>query len=320
MLIKTKLSGHFRLEVRNAYTHQLTKVREFDNLITNNGLDAYGLGYDYTLGRCWIGKSTKAPSVSDARLGAAIAYTDGASNINQCKMIAPTAPNWITSSKTNYRFAAGEATGDITEVGISTRNDPGNDKYALWSRALILDNRGYPTSLTVLEDEYLDVYYTLNLHPNLEDTAFSFNLGGETYNCVSRIANAQDARCRSASGNIFGQLNFGNGITIRNVYNSNVLGTINQTIQEATKFTATNGAHSISEYILGSHYRDCTVVFDVNTGNIEGGISGIEIGPKDSASTQLVLYNQISLDHPIPKDTTNAIKFVLRSSWSRYES
>ena len=77
-MIKTGFSGEFRIEVRNAYTHQLTKVREFTNTITDAGLNAYGAGYTGLLGRCWVGSGNTPISTSNTGLSKVIAYSDGA--------------------------------------------------------------------------------------------------------------------------------------------------------------------------------------------------------------------------------------------------
>lgn len=320
MLIKTAFSGRFRLEVRNAYTHQLTKVREFNNTITNAGLDSYGNNVAGNLGRCWIGTGTTTPTINDTVLANSRAFANGAANNEQCSLLAPTEPNWTPSAKLKYRFEAGTATGEVSEVGISTRAEPTANNFILWSRALVTDAYDRPSSVTVLEDEYLDVFYILKLHTNLKDTSFTFNLGGETYNCVNRIAKAQDTRCLVAAGSTFGQLNFSSGISIKAIFNSNKLGTINESIKDYDQTSLINVTPSLSAYVNGTFYRDSVVIFDVNTGNLADGITGLELGPANTGQPQLILYNQISLDKPILKTKDNAIKFTLRSSWGRYSS
>ena len=320
MLIKTAFSGRFRLEVRNAYTHQLTKVCEFNNTITNAGLDSYGNNVAGNLGRCWIGTGTKSATINDISLGNPRTFTNGAANTDQCSFLAPVEPDWSPSAKLKYRFEAGTATGEISEVGISTRNEPSNTGFVLWSRALVTDAFNRPSSLTVLNDEYLDVYYIVKLHINLEDIPFTFKLGSETYNCVNRIAKAQDTRCLAGVGSTFGQLNIADGVSIKAIFDSNKLGTINQSIQDYDKTAIITTTPTLDTYTSGTYYRDSTVIFDVTTGNLPNGIKGLEIGPTNTSKPQLLLYNQISLDKAIPKNADNAIKFTLRSSWGRYPS
>lgn len=311
-MIKTGFSGEFRIEVRNAYTHQLTKVREFTNTITDAGLNAYGAGYTGLLGRCWVGSGNTPISTSNTGLSKVIAYSDGAGT-NEVQILAPAQPNWVAGAKLKYHFEPGKIVGNITEVGIGTRNESSANNYALWSRALVLNSDGSPSSITVLADEYMDVYYILKLHPNLEDIKFSFDLNGVVYNCVARPANVQNTRCNVDNGN----LSFGTGITILNVYNSNTLGAITETIKGFDKYVAPNGSQTIDPYTAGNFYRDCTIVIPVNNGNIDGGIKGLDIGPNGNGN-QLMSYTQVSLDKAIPKTKDNAIKFVLRTSWSRY--
>lgn len=321
-MINIGFSGHFRLEVREAGTDNLKKVREFDNLITNSGLDSYGFNYNKNIGGCWVGTGTNTPAVTDTSLGNPLAFatTDyyGSGNSN----IAPKAPDWVSSSILKYRFAVGAATGNLTEVGITTRDKVG-DKYVLWSRALILNEQGIPTSLTVLENEYLDVYYTVKLHPYLGDIDFTFNMDDEPYQCTARLAYIGESELRGAAGGLgpYG------GFCISRVFNSNELGDITKGLSGDDAYINTYYAGKIglvNSYIPGTYYLDYYQPINLDAGNVEGGIKGLHIsnegvGNYNTITDTIVITTQISLDHPILKDNTNAIKMSFRHSWGRYE-
>ena len=325
MIIETLLSGRFRLVVRNAYTHRITKTCEFNNVITNNGLNNYGYVIAKNLGRCWVGSGNTPPTANDDKLEHALAYTDGGDR-DQCSIIAPSEPNWICTGKLQYRFEPGTIIGDIREIGISNRTTPKDketgattDTFSLWSRALITNSKGEPITITILPDEYLDVFYLLKMHPKNEDIPFSFNLGGVVYNGVSRLAWVQNTRCNIYNDREFGQLNFGTGITVKTVYNSNILGEIYESIKGSTRYATIPNNQSQDEYEENFFYRDCEAVIGLNDGNIEGGIWGLELGPANGTATQMISYSQIALDKPIPKNNTNAIKFTIRCRWGRYD-
>lgn len=311
-MIKTGFSGKFRLEVRNVHTHQITKVREFNNTITDAGLNGYGKGTANLLGRCMVGAGTSIASTTATGMGSVIASVNGAGS-GQVQLLAPVEPEWSAGVKLKYRFEAGSITTPISEIGICNRKDHGATDFVLWSRTLITDANGTPTSLTILADEYLDVYYILNLHLDLTDKASSFDLNGVNYNYTARAAMVQSSLVNVADGN----LHFANGITIKNVFNGNTLGQITESIREYTKSANPSCSVSLSPYIDGTFQRDCIAEIATGNGNIDGGILGLEIGPNGNGN-QLHVYSQIALDKAIPKDSSKSIKFTLRSSWGRY--
>lgn len=314
-MISFGISGHFRLEARNAEHHNIMRVREFDNLIVNQGLDAYGICNDrYLLNNCHVGTGMAEPSVTDVGLGVPLATTSGLQETNH---IAPVAPDWISSRVNRYRFAVGAATGNISEVGI------GGENY-FWSRALVLDEQGAPSPITVLSNEYLDVIYTLRLHPVLDDVAFSFELGGVTYNGIARPQEIQGSHISGSSNlAVNGGIVPNSGIEIFTGYKGGQLGSITQTPQSYER-SASNfvSAYSIKEYILGSYQRDFQMTLGLDACNI-GGIDMMTIGPRGvgnygTIGAQLALWTQLRFDKTIPKDNTNAIQFTIRAKWSRW--
>src|SRR5690606_8917143 len=93
------------------------------------------------------------------------------------------APYYTWMRKT-FRFAAGVATGNLSEVGISWLTTG-----ALFSRALILDSGGLPTTITVLADEVVDVTYEFRIMAKTDDetgsVTFTGSIGG-TYDWTMR--------------------------------------------------------------------------------------------------------------------------------------
>ena len=177
--VTMKMSAKFRLVKRKQISETEcieTEISEFTNLITDNGLDivvSTSSCYYY----CQVGTGTATPAFSDVALGNKVAHTGC---INVTSPTPTTAP--YTRVKTfKYTFKPGELTVPITEIGISpviTDN--------LFSRTLIKDTNGKPASVSLLSDEYLDVYYSISITPPAGDRALVFTINGTQYNATLR--------------------------------------------------------------------------------------------------------------------------------------
>lgn len=318
MIASGTFSGRFDLRVYDAHTGQLTKSRSFPNLITDAGLSTYcGSGvidyspYNSTATIC-VGKGTNAPSPLDTALGAffAIAGNNLSSNSNfNGGVISPTSPDWICGTRGTCRFNAGVFNGDaITEVGVCGR---GNGK--LWSRALILDEQGQPSAITILDNEYLDATYTLYYHPPLTDTSFSFVMNGVTYTCTARAA--------LVSNQVFS----GFPLTTANVAITRLYGS--QTLGDVT--SAPSGAEGYYYYSPGISAAlpyDSSNPFSSsfkstiarNVGNFTGGIGSVLIQLHSTNVAGIDSRTQISFTPKLPKDANSEITLTFAKTISRY--
>lgn len=179
MNLNPNVSGRFILEAVKPDGSR-RQLADFENLITDGGLNR--LGTDYIVSHAQVGSGSTAPSNSDTSLASRVAGTSTASPVAATYGCQASAPYFGWARKI-FRFAAGQATGNLSEVGVgwSSAGD-------LFSRALIKDGSGNPTTITILADEVLDVTYELRLYPPLVDQAFDIVLGGVTYACLMRAA------------------------------------------------------------------------------------------------------------------------------------
>lgn len=153
----------------------------FDNLITDFGLNRLGTSAN-NYPDCCVGSGNTAPANSDTTLASFVA--GGAAIISTSGSVQPTSPYF--GSRTNiYQFAQGAAAGNLAEVGVG----PNGSGTQLWSRALILDSGGSPTTITVLSDEFLNVTYELQFYPSVVDATGTVVIGGVTYNYTGRAEN-----------------------------------------------------------------------------------------------------------------------------------
>ncbi|WP_444897899.1 hypothetical protein [Microbulbifer sp. SSSA005] len=158
------MAGRYRLRARSRDGRERPLADWFPNLITNNGLDLLAAsgtleGSYSAIGGVAVGTGNTTPSESDAQLASHRAFvrdsTSENTNINSTD-------RYLAVTKT-WQFDPGEADGNITEIGV------GENYNNLFSRALIVDTDGNPTSITVLSDEYLIVSYELRFYQPVDD-------------------------------------------------------------------------------------------------------------------------------------------------------
>ncbi|HIQ53190.1 MAG TPA: hypothetical protein EYH51_08015, partial [Pseudomonas pachastrellae] len=163
----------------------------FPNLITDAGLERMASNSDW-LGYCQVGSGNNPPNVLDT----ALANRVGSSNTAQASASGAQAEEpYFCWQRRTVRFAEGVAAGNLSEVGMGWTSS-GN----LFSRALILDSEGNPTTITVAADEILDVTYEFRFYPRLTDVTGSVTLTGNiagTYDYVMRAASVTSSSSSS---------------------------------------------------------------------------------------------------------------------------
>lgn len=98
-----------------------------------------------------VGSGSTAPAVGQTQLVSKIAHTNRSASHSH-GYDAEEGYGWTIFT---CQFNQGQAAGNISELGV------GWDGTNLWSRALVLDAEGNPTTITVLSDEFLTVRYEL---------------------------------------------------------------------------------------------------------------------------------------------------------------
>lgn len=294
----TQIAGRFFIRVINAETGHIRKELEFDNLVTDIGLEYYARGWpNTTFFMCAVGNGTNAPDPSNTTLGNQIARTLLSSN----GAGAGGPPSYSRWFRLSGRFNAGAISNTITEIGIVHR-----DNNVLWCRQLILDEQGNPTSLVVLPNEFLDVSYTLHTYPNLQDRVFSFVLGGVTYNCIARLARA-GVGPNTVVMNIL-------PVQGQTVYSTQTLGDI--TSSPAGENVAFSTIANLTSWDSATPYtRNCTLTLALGTGNVSGGIGSMLVLDRLG-----YFYHQISFTPVLPKDATTTITLVFSNTVSRYSA
>jgi hypothetical protein len=277
----------------------------FPNVITDTGLNAMGTNnLNNLVAYAKVGSGTATPAFSDTQLQTFVASTNTLQTSSSGVVVGP--PRYAYARWTR-RFGAGAAAGNLTEIGMGKIN---TNTDILYSRALIVDGLGNPTTITILADEVLDVTYELRRYYDIADYAYSgMVIAGVSYSGIIRPSNINNAEtwygwANSGSAGVQG---FGGAIV-----GGSGLGPNNVTNPLPGSFTSYSNGSNLA-YTPGSLYRDYTVGFDLNQANFgAGGINAIDV--QDAYGRY-----QISVTPGIPKDATKVLTLVFRCGpWSRY--
>lgn len=285
------LAGRYKLVVTRA-DGSTRETEWFDNLILNNGLNRIGTG---AIGHyCQVGSGSAAPLVTDTSLQSLVASAGAHSSSDG---IGST-PYYGWHRRT-YRFNAGVATGNLSEVGIGWTTG----SSTLFSRALIRDGGGSPTTITVLADEVLDVIYELRLYPPETDSTFNLLINGTTHTVTCRPSNA-------SPGYWSPSILFTHGPSYAPPMFYAHAGDIGAA-------TGTPSGSSASSELSWDAYSNNSYQY---SGLATFGLSSANF-PTSIGSFWLFVYGtwafQFGVSPKIPKNNTNVLKLRVTTSWAR---
>lgn len=295
---RVEMEGHFTLSAVSSRGRRV--LADFDNLLLDAGLERIGTGSAIT--HVQVGTGSTAPAVSQTALVAFAASTNNQTASVDSYVAGPPVYHQCIKS---FRFAAGVATGTFSEIGVGWASSG-----SLFSRALILDGGGSPTTITVLSDETLDVDYRFRVYPSTSDVTGTLTLSGIGYTYTLRPA------LISTLGQWAPSSILGNGFVVGSTFNSGnngaslALGPITGSHTGVTS-TAGLGNFAYSAYVPGSLSRAGVVTTGLTLGNVVGGIKGMIIVFGSYG------YYQILFGSVIPKDGTKIMTHGQRISWAR---
>lgn len=304
------MRGEFKLEAVHKFSGKRRLLADwFPNLITDQGLNYWG-NSNLHWATCCVGTGNTAPAQSDTQLATEIATT---TNVQSSTGSAePSAPYHGSRVKT-YRFAQGDAEGNVAEIGVGPS---GGSPIAVYSRALILDSGGSPTTVTVQADEFLDATYRHELYPVIPDASYTIDISGSSYDVVRRPASVDSAGRWQQESNpsqiIFEDLGFG----FRGLYTypaSSTLGAI--TDDPSGSGSNTDGGVSYDSYVADSFERTVSSTWGLNENNETGGIGVIRADLHEDFGSY-----QLSFDPAIPKDNTQILTLEWTLAWGRFVS
>lgn len=303
--IHAEVGGMYRLLVGEPGKEPRVDTGWFKNLITDIGMDNIGNGVQ-GLNYVHVGAGNTAPAFSDTQLASFIASQQGTSSTGGVNNVSGNYYGWY---RVTYVFAQGAAAGNLAEVGVSVQAATGQ----LFSRALILDSGGNPTTVTVLANEILTVIYEYRLYYSELDVNSTIDISGVTYNTVTRPLDVTNAAWWYSY--FPSQWSPNNDVWFTMCLNSVGLTPIttgNTSGNWGGSGTSASVSFSRNTYTNGNHYRDANVLLAIGTANFTGGIKAV------NWNSGCMGCWQMSFTPSIPKDNTKTLQLVWRYSWARH--
>lgn len=298
MNIDIGVKGFYNFVVRKANGSVKKDYGWQPNLILDSGLN--NIGAVYGAGNtCFVGSGSNAPLVSNTALQNPVGSTTSVQS--NLQGYSESAPYYGWNRKT-FRFRDGSAAGNLSEVGIGSSTA----ESTLFSRALILDGAGNPTTITVLGDETLDVTYELRLYPPTADATFNLTLAGTVHACRMRPANV--------NSNLWSPLYLLEYGTNQTGYMVARTGDIGTQLESAGGDYVGQIVGNALPYSNNSRKRGWKFDAELNDINHELGIKSVVL----SLLYDMLGYWQCSFTPPIPKDNTKKLSLTFEISWNRF--
>lgn len=297
---KANLAGYYKIVVHKGDESKPSKIVDwFPNLITNQGLDFIG-----TSGGCMsyliVGSSSVEPSVTDvgvlAPVGSIVSY-DYSKSTNGSSSVAP----YYVWRRHCFVFNPNEATGNLSELAVLRSNN----NTSAFSRSLIKEN-GQPITVTVLEDDYLTIYYELRIYPDTVDKTATVSLGGVSYDVITRPAGVNTSGWSASDITNYGLAQMLNSVT---AYDGTI-GSVFQTPNYAESATNVQSDVVFSTYVIGSYERTCTFKIAVNKANFTNNLRSLTLKPS-------IGFFQCQFTPAIPKTVNNVLTLTFKFSWGR---
>lgn len=287
LTINSSVAGRFKIVVIKPDGTERIAADWFPNLITNAGLNRIA-DFSTYMDYCQVGTGTATPQFTDTALSA---YKAGVSYNSTTRTYPSTTP-YFSSTTRMYQFST-SLSGLITEVGIGWTSS-GN----LFSRALILDGLGNPTSVEVFVGDTLQIYYELRVYPPTSSTSGTVELNSISYNWTMSP---------------YGQTNpytstFAWAVP-SNSY-QNYTGTSYVAAYNTGFGSSITGAVTAATYVTDSFERNLTLAFGL-TPNVTGNsIAAIRI------RTGFGAY-EVTFSPVIPKTDQSILSLQFKHTWGR---
>lgn len=268
------------------------------NLILDAGLNRMATSGDY-IRYCQVGSGSSVPATGQVSLDSLVAGVEGADG---ALTVAPSAPYYVSRIR-SYTFATGVAAGNLSEVGVGWALSG----TTLFSRSLIKDSGGNPTTITILPDESLNVIYEFRYYGPPTDITGTVvatgNIGG-SYDYVLRAASFATANVNSWNLPASQQANAG-GLGV--IAYSGPIGPVTG-VPSGTTSNLANA--SPGTYVSGSFQLDRVVTAQAEQANFGTGLRSIKM------QMGIGVY-QIEFTPPIPKTNVDVVSLTMRISWGR---
>ena len=313
----TALSGQFRMVVSEDAAGERVKhdTGFFDNLITDVGMHRVGTittnrdssigAFRFLCGSFVVGSGSTTPAFTDTALAAPVAFAS-ADPVLDSESSSYTR-GWYEIT-VRHRFGQGQAAANLSEIGIQRTSASGQ----LWSRALILDGAGNPTTITVLPDDFLTCYYTLRIMIPQEDAVFNIDVAYDEDGVVPTVVTARPLNADSSSSSSGWGLQTASTGSTGGAYlqfYSGGLGVPERSNPLGSAIGDRTVTFTVVPYVTDSHQRFLTRTNGLNEHNSQ---------TLRTARLQALMGSwQIEFDPPLQKNNTQTMQLTFGYSWSR---
>lgn len=302
------VEGRFKVGVIRSDGAYEDRTGWFKNLIVDVGLDLLGAGTAQSAtGYCGAGSGSTAPASGQTSLVAPIGARSAVGTA--VKTTSGGTPVWYQSLTRVYTFAIGAVVGNVAELATFTASSGG----VMFSRALVKDSGGSPTTISVAADEQLVVTYELRKYSPSADVTGTVSItvdGTPTnYDYTLRAANVNQASQTywdpaSGMGNVTAE------VAYNRAYETQTLGAVTS---QPTGTAAGASTVTVAPYTSGNFYRNVTLAWSISDGNFASGIGSCAFATMTSTPGY-----QISFTPKLPKNNTKTLSLTFRVSWARY--
>lgn len=288
-----KVQGLFKFEVRRANNDLVSETSFIPNLVLDQGLEL--LGAHSPIEFCKVGSGVTTPQKSDIDLENTIATTSSVPDNTQ-PISGFNADEGYVWTRKIFRFIQGEATGNISEVGVG-----GNGK--LFNRSIVRDSTGLFATVTVMEDETLDVTVEIRAYLDQESRTYNVMMSGINYTLRTEPLFEVGAPPYLFGGGVYQYQPAG--------YSSGITSRVSRPSQGVDGFSGGGATHSTREYVAGSKEKVFDCYWGLSAGNAAPSRTFV-------IPTSIGSY-QTEFSPTIPKTSDHILKLTFKISWDRYE-
>ena len=298
--------GYFNIKLIDSRTGDVRRELNFKNLITDAALDYIGAvnGVFACLANAQMGTGGTAPTVSDTTLqtpiGTRVIKDGGFPQVGS----GPSFAYWRAVYQ--YTFLEANANGNLAEIGLFSAATSGT----MWTRQILKDVGGTPTTITKTSAERLQVTYEVRCYSPTADVSGTINISGTNYDYTVRASEIDNTNWQ---GNV---TNFCAGTTgVASTTETAALGALTGAPPGITGFGGTTStSQGIDTYTNGTFRRDHSYIFETTTSNYATGLGALIFGNYSSGNSWQIAFTSLK----IPKTALNRLTLITRHSWGRY--
>lgn len=296
----SKLRGLFQILVLDKDDRLKLITPWFDNIVVDGGLNRIGVS-DF-LTHCYLGTGNAEPLPTNSGL----AFPLGSSSDRSTpQAIAAQEPPYYGGVTCTFRFAPNSVVGNLSEVGVGWST-------GLFSRSLIVDEFGNPTTVTILPDERVFVTYQLRNYAYTDDDYYQCVLVGIERDAVARPCNVTSSSTSGGWGmtgrkvdlSLVGSVHPGESIVAYN-------GSLGEITGVPSGVAAYAGYAEAMPYENNSLEMIFSATWYEDEGNLENGISAFSFHTNGMGSYQA------QIDPPIVKVAGQVLHARFKVVWSR---